>query len=310
MGVPKIFKPRVIGLLGFGEAGSAIAHGLCTSEGWRDGAADRYMIAIDIALGCGIKGRTIASKARHLDLPISSVYDAALNAADLVISVVTGTESENAALMARDFLRPGALYADFNTTTGPQTKKIGAAMEAKGVDFVDVAVMGSFKAVGHRIPLLISGPRAEDMANFSASIGAPTKVLSQKIGDASAVKILRSILIKGIEALSVEFLVAARRQGLVDPVLNNLGDVDSLGLGEFIKIMTVTHLSHAKRRMEEVEKAIENLEQTEVPILMGEAIRRSHARTVNANIEPHLAENIDLDTAIKILDDFVMTPKH
>lgn len=300
------FAPECVALLGLGEAGSAIALGLCGSGGWRNAVAGRHVLAIDVALGEGKRGSAMAAHAEALNLPAMRDYSEALSAADLVISVVTGEDAAKAASMARDLLRPGTLYADFNTITGPQTKNVAAELAPNGIDFVDVAVMGSFKAVGHRIPLLLAGPKAADMAAFADAIGAPAKVLSQGIGDASAVKILRSILMKGIEALSVEFLVAARRQGLVDQVLDNLGDVDAIGLAEFVRVMTTTHLAHAKRRMEEMDKAVQNLEETGVPALMSEAIRRSHARTVDAALDAGEVADVDLDTAIRILDDLVV----
>ena len=302
------FAPRTVALLGLGEAGTAIAEGLCGEGGWRAAEAGRQVIAIDVALGEGARGTAIATRANTLALPITRDYGEALSSADLVISVVTGEDAPVAARMARTWLRPGTFYADFNAITGPQVKVVATELAPAGVNFVDVAVMGSFKAVGHRIPLVLSGPHADDLAAFAAAIGAPAKVLSDGIGDASAVKILRSILMKGIEALSVEFLVAARRQGLVDQVLDNLGDVDALGLAEFVKIMAITHLAHAKRRMEEMEKAIQNLDETGVPALMSEAIRRSHQRTVDAGLDPAEIADVDLETAIRILDEQVVDP--
>jgi 3-hydroxyisobutyrate dehydrogenase-like beta-hydroxyacid dehydrogenase len=304
------FDPQTVALLGLGEAGSAIARGLCGEGGWREAAPNRQVIAIDIALGEGARGQAMAARAEALELPAVRDYTDALSSADLVISVVTGEDAPVAARMACAWLRPGTIYADFNAITGPQVKAVASELTPAGIDFVDVAVMGSFMAMGHRIPLVLAGPRAGDLADFAEAIGAPAKVLSDGIGDASAVKILRSILMKGIEALSVEFLVAARRQGLVDQVLDNLGDVDALGLAKFVKVMAITHLTHAKRRMEEIEKAMQNLDETGVPALMSEAIRRSHQRTVDAGLDPAEIADVDLDTAIRILDEQVVDPRN
>jgi len=237
-----------------------------------------------------------------LGVSVSERYTEAVTDPDLVISVVTGEEAAAAAREARPLLRSGALYADFNSITGPQTRAVAEELTPGGIDFVDVAVMGSFLAAGHRTPLLVSGQRSADLCRFADSIGTPARTLSENVGDASAVKILRSVLMKGIEALSVECLVAARRQGLVEQVLDNIGDVDAIGLAEFIRVLTVTHLTHARRRMEEVEKAMQNLEETGVPALMSDAIRRSHQRTVAAELDPAAVAGIDLDQALEILD--------
>ena len=179
--------------------------------------------------------------------------------------------------------------------------------DGSGIDFVDVAVMGSFMASGHRAPLLASGARAQDMCDWANGVGTPARVLNEKVGDASAVKILRSIMMKGIEALSVECLVAAHRQGLVEHVLDNVSDVDDIGFANWMKTLTVTHLVHAKRRMEEVEKAIENLHETGMEALMSEATRRSHLRTMEAKLSVDEVGDLDLSSALELLDAKVLS---
>ena len=129
--------------------------------------------------------------------------------------VVTGVEAESAALAAREVLRPGTLYFDVNTLTGPQTVSIAQALSQAGIDYVDFAAMGSFATSGHRVPFVISGPPADRATAFLEPIGFNVEIMSARAGDASAVKIIRSVMLKGIEALGVECLVAAHRAGLV-----------------------------------------------------------------------------------------------
>jgi len=57
------FDPQTVALLGLGEAGSAIARGLCGEGGWREAAPNRQVIAIDIALGEGARGQAMAARA-------------------------------------------------------------------------------------------------------------------------------------------------------------------------------------------------------------------------------------------------------
>jgi 3-hydroxyisobutyrate dehydrogenase-like beta-hydroxyacid dehydrogenase len=301
-----LFSPGTIALLGLGEAGNTIAAGLCAPGGWRDSAPERRVIAIDIALDDGKRGVAMRAHADSLGVPIAPNYTDALAPADLVISVVTGKEARAAACMAQPWLRAGALYADVNSITGPETRAVAAELTPHGIDFVDVAAVGIFKATGLKTPTLLAGPCASELAAFAAAIDMPAKILSDGIGDASAVKILRSVLMKGLEALSVECLVAARRQGLVSEVLNNLGDVDALGFSKFVQALTITHLVHAKRRKEEMDKAASNLVETGVPPLMTDATRRNHQRTIDAALDGSELTGIDLDTALKILDEDVV----
>ena len=294
--------PSTLAIIGFGEAGSAITEGLVAPNGWCDASGGRRLLIVDTAYGEGPRGLAMRSRAERLGVTVHSDYDQALSDAELVISVVTGTEAVAAARMAGPWLPAGALYADYNSITGQETRDVASVFADQDVDFIDVAVMGSFLATGHRTPLLLSGQRCPEFARFAAAIGASARILGDGVGDASAVKILRSVLMKGIEALSIECLVAARRQGLVDAVLDNIGDVDALGLAEFIRVLTISHLIHAERRMEEVEKAIANLHQTGVPSLMSDATLRSHRRTVDAKLDIATIDDFDLHRALELLD--------
>jgi 3-hydroxyisobutyrate dehydrogenase-like beta-hydroxyacid dehydrogenase len=292
-----VFEPQAITILGFGEAGSTIARGLC-----EQGVDATQLQAVDTDLHQGSRGERMKRQAEQYGVAVKAEYTDAIATSDLVISVVTGEDATAAANMAKPWLKSGTLYADYNSITGPQTRRVAAVFDASGIDFVDVAVMGSFMASGHAAPLLVAGERAQDMTDWANSVAIPARLLNEKVGDASAVKILRSIMMKGIEALSVECLVAAHRQGLVDQVLDNVGDVDSIGFSNWVKTLTVTHLVHAKRRMEEVEKAIENLNETGMQALMSEATRQSHLRTVQAGFDAAEVADLDLKGALTMLD--------
>lgn len=298
---------RTVAVLGLGEAGTALITGLCSSGGWCAANDQRQVIGVDINLGDGPRGSAMAERIKALGIPAFAQYTQDLSDADLVISVVTGVNAPHAARQAAGWLKPGTIYADFNSITGPQTRAVADELVSTDVQFADVAVMGAYMATGMATPLLASGPAAPRFLEFAVAAGIPARYQSARIGDASAIKILRSVLIKGLEALSVECLVAARRQGLVDAVLDNLADVDDVGFANMVQVLAISHLVHAKRRMEEVEKAIVNLGETGVPALMSDATRRSHLRTVDAQFAADAVSGLDLEAALKLLDERVVT---
>ena len=298
---------QTVVVLGLGEAGIAITGGLCGAHGWREAERGRSVFGVDVVYGQGTRGERMRAHAEACGMQAASQYTEALANAEVVISVVTGEDAAHAARMARPWLTEGTLYADFNSITGPQTRAVAAELQGAGVHFVDVAVMGSFLASGHKAPLLLSGPEADRFRRFAVSYGAKAEVLNENIGDASSVKILRSVLMKGLEALSVECLVAARRQGLVDEVLENVADVDSMGFASWLSLLTRTHLVHAKRRMEETEKASLNLVETGVADLMTQATRQVLARTAAADLDPSAVSGLSLEAALEMLDRDVMS---
>lgn len=307
----QIFDPSTVALLGLGEAGTALARGLVEQSGWRRSPGDngRRLIAVDTALGEGPRGAAIAERAKDFGIAIARDYATTLRDAELVISVVTGTEAMNAATEAKPHLRSGAVYCDFNTLTRKNAEDIGATLRDAGIEYIDVAVMGGFNALGYKVPLLLAGSAAPRVLAWMAPLGFEARVLSDRIGDASAVKILRSILLKGLEALSVECLVAARQQGVLEQVLGCLGDVDRVTFAGMVKELAITHLAHAKRRMEEVEKVNETLRETGIEPLMSDATRRNHARTVAANVAPADGSKPTLDEALRLLTERVVKPR-
>ena len=292
--------PETIAILGLGEAGTALATGLRDGVDWYDGAGD--VLAVDIALNEGERGDTIRAWAEALKIPIYKDYGQFLAGADLVISVVTGVQALNAAMAARPHLKPGAVFLDLATITREMAITNAAALDNSGADYVDVAVMGMFYNFGYRAPLLLAGPRAAEVGAWMTAAGFETTVLSERIGDASAVKMLRSILMKGLEALGVECLVAAEDQGLRQEVLDCLADLDNVSFAEFVGKLVTTHTVHAGRRLEEMGLVSQTLRDNGFDPVMTEAIRRVHGRTIvggaisTDGIVPELGEALKMLT--------------
>ena len=305
------FSPRVIALLGFGEAGSAIAQGLCAEGGWRGTAkpgdnAPRRLIAIDTALDKDARGTTLGKAARALDVAISDSYTEALSEADLVICAVQGEHALEAAAAAAPLLKKGAHFLDLCTVTGKMSDEDRAEIEKGAGRYVDVAVMGGFFKQGIKAPMLVAGEDAEQAVTWMNANGFETKLLGLKPGSASSVKMLRSTLIKGVEALGVEALVTAKRQGILEEVLGCLSDADQMPFRDYIAMLVQTHIVHAHRRWEEMGLVAKTLRETGVDPLMTEAIERSHRRTVDAGIAPADGQVPSLDDALTILSEKVI----
>ncbi|MBS0520793.1 MAG: NAD(P)-dependent oxidoreductase, partial [Proteobacteria bacterium] len=289
-------SPRVIALLGFGEAGTAIARGLAAEGGWRDAHrkegpkpgdnAPRRLIAIDTALDRDARGIALGKEARRLDVAIAGTYTEALREADLVICAVQGEHALEAATAAAPLLKKGARYLDLCTVTGAMSDEDRAPIEAAGGRYVDVAVMGGFFKQGIKAPMLVAGADAAPMVDWMNANGFVATLLGPKPGSASAVKMLRSVIVKGLEALGVEALVAARRQGILDEVLGCLGDIDSMTFSGALSMLVQTHVVHAERRWEEMGLVARTLRETGIDPLMTSAIETSHRRTVDARIAP------------------------
>ncbi|WP_343525445.1 DUF1932 domain-containing protein [Sphingomonas sp.] len=193
--------------VGFGEAGSALAKpgDACWDRLFDDPAAAPLR-------------RTAA-----LDVEAFATAEAALRDAEAVVSVVTADQALPAARGYADLLRAGALWLDFNSVS-PGTKRAAAtAVERCGARYVDVAVMAPVLPAARDVPLLLSGPHAgAGLATLVDAGFGNVRVIDGPIGAAAAVKMVRSIMIKGIEALSAECILAAEAAGVREEVIASL----------------------------------------------------------------------------------------
>jgi len=304
-------SPRVIALLGFGEAGSAIARGLCAEGGWRGAPrpgdnAPRRVIAVDTALDEDARGTALGREARRLGVAIDGRYTAALSEADLVICAVQGEHALEAAQAAAPLLKKGAHYLDLCTVTGHMSDEDRLSIEAAGGRYIDIAVMGGFFKSGIKAPMLVAGGDVEPVVAWMNANGFEAKVLGTRPGSASSVKMVRSVLIKGVEALGVEAYVTAERQGILKEVMECMGDVDQIGFAKFVGTLVQTHIVHAHRRWEEMGLVGKTLRETGVDPLMTGVIERSHRRTVDAGIAPADGKVPSLDEALAMLSEKVI----
>ncbi|MBO9498960.1 MAG: NAD(P)-dependent oxidoreductase [Novosphingobium sp.] len=196
-----------LALIGFGEAGSTFAR----AGGWGDAARGWDVLPGRRAAmaECGI---TAAASAEE-----------ALAGASLALALVTADTALDAARDYARFLRPGAIWCDMNSVA-PETKRGAAkAIGEAGGRYVDVAVMAPVDPAALSVPLLLAGPAAGEAMDLLNALGfAKTRIVGDEIGRASAIKMIRSVMVKGIEALSWECAEAARAAGVLDEVTASL----------------------------------------------------------------------------------------
>jgi 3-hydroxyisobutyrate dehydrogenase len=301
-------SPNVIALIGFGEAGSAIARGLAAEGGWRGVSkpgdnAPRRLIAIDTALDKDARGTALGTEARRLDIAISADYTAALSEADLVICAVQGEHARDAALSAAPLMKKGARYLDLCTVTGKMANEDRGEIDKGGGRYVDVAVMGGFFKSGIKAKMLVAGDDAEAAVAWMNANGFDAKYLGPRPGSASSVKMVRSVVMKGLEALGIEALVTAERQGIREEVLDCFSDVDLVDFRDHLASLVQTDIVHAHRRWEEMGLVAQTLRETGVEPLMTVATEKSLRRSVDAAIAPADGKVPSLDEALRLLSE-------
>ena len=210
-----------IAFIGFGEAARAFLEGWRAQPGFSARVA-AYDIKTD-SPDSDVRAAKRADYARANVMGASSAPEAVAGA-DVVFSVVTADQAHEAAMAALPGLANGALFLDCDSCA-PQTKERTAKeVDAAGARYVDVAVMAPVHPRLHRTPLLISGMHAKDAAGALAALDMSATIYDGPVGSSSAIKMIRSIMMKGLEALVCECVLAGRKAGVIETVLDSLDD--------------------------------------------------------------------------------------
>ncbi|MFC3068860.1 NAD(P)-dependent oxidoreductase [Phenylobacterium soli] len=277
---------RRIALIGFGEVGQILAQDLA-------GKAD--LSAWDILFADPASRPAAAARAAGLVLPASAAD--AVRGAWLVISAVTAENDLQAARSAAEGIAPGAFYLDLNSCSPGQKLASAEAVEAAGGRYVEAAVMSPFPPRRTASPMLLGGPHAAAFLAEAQDLGfTGARAYSETVGRAAATKLCRSVMIKGIEALLTESMLAARRYGVEQEVLASLSDLLPLpDWNATAGYMISRSLEHGVRRAEEMREAARTVAEAGVEPLMSLAIagRQDWAAGFKAALSDDLPAMLD-----------------
>ncbi|MGB8576102.1 MAG: DUF1932 domain-containing protein [Pseudolabrys sp.] len=258
--------PR-ISFIGFGEAGQAIASGL------RDAGIER-IAAWDI-LFPDPAGAPLKTAGELIGVRMASSAGDAVRETDMVISAVTAASSVDAARSVAPHLTGNPYYLDINSVS-PGRKQETAKLLGERARYVDVAVIAAIHPARHRTPLLISGPYAENISPLLRELDMQLAVVGPEIGSAAAIKMIRSVMIKGIEALTLECFLAANRAGVLEEVTaslkNNYPTLDWATIADYnLERMA----SHGERRAAEMEESAATLRELGLdPLMVDSTVKR------------------------------------
>jgi 3-hydroxyisobutyrate dehydrogenase-like beta-hydroxyacid dehydrogenase len=258
--------PR-ISFIGFGEAGQAIASGL------RDVGIER-IAAWDLLFpekaGTDLKAAAEAMGVR----PARSAADA-VRETDMIISAVTAASSIDAARSVATHVAGSPYYLDINSVS-PGRKQEAADLLGEVARYIDVAVIAPIHPARHRTPLLISGPHAETVSPLLRELEMQFSVVNLQTGSAAAIKMIRSVMIKGIEALTLECFLAASRAGVLEEVTASLkNNYPALDWTKIADYNLERMANHGERRAAEMEESAVTLRELGInPLMVDPTIKR------------------------------------
>ena len=256
-----------IGLIGYGEVGKIFGTGLAAQPGVA--AIGAWDLKFDRA------DTRIAERAQAAQAGVQAhdSSQALCEASDLIISAVTASSTLAVAQAAPPHLRPGMLFLDLNSASPGTKQQCAALVESAGAHYVEAGVMTSVPPYGIRVPMLLGGRQAGVLAEQLMAWGMDAKAVSDQLGVASAIKMCRSVMIKGLEALVIESYATARAYGVEDHVIPTLQEtfpgIDWQQTGGYFFSRVV---QHGQRRAEEMREAANTVAEAGFEPFMARAI--------------------------------------
>lgn len=239
-----------IGLIGYGEVGKTFCAGLKTKPGVTT------MAAWDLKFVSAVTRDAEHTHAHAAGVQACGSMVALCEASNFILSAVTASNTLGVALEAAKHIRAGSVYLDLNSASPGTKQQCAAAIEAAGAHYVEAGVMTSVPPYGIKVPMLLGGTKAAALATALTAWQLDATAVSEKLGIASAIKMCRSVMIKGLEALVIESYATARAYGVEEHVLPTLQETfPSINWQEQGGYFFSRVVEHGKRRAEEMREA-------------------------------------------------------
>ena len=241
-----------IGLVGYGEVGRILAEDL-RAQGI---AVHAHDLKLDAASTAG----PLRDHAATHGVRLQTSHAALAAAADFIVSAVTASQTVAVAEACATALKPGTFFLDFNSASPGAKRQAAARVNAAGGRYVEGAVMTSIPPYRIRVPLLLGGPDAAALLPLIGPLGFAARVASDRLGVASATKMCRSVMIKGLEAMVIESFTTARFHGVEDAVIASLHETfPGIDWERQAAYFFQRVIEHGRRRGEEMREAAETV---------------------------------------------------
>ena len=270
--------------IGFGEAAKAMVAGL---------RAEHPALAIhlyDIRFA-GDDGAALRAAAAALGATVHDSLAEAVAGGEIVLSTVVAKAAAAVADAAAPHMKPGQIYIDLNSAATGTKQRVAGLLKVSGCTVLDGAILSPVPKHRHKVPILLCGPRVAEAAATLNALGFNVEDGGETLGAASATKMLRSIMIKGVEALFLECVAAASHFGATERVLNSLQpSLPGLDWPERARYLTSRTALHGARRAVEMTEAAAMLRDIGMEPTMAEAAARRIAWGAEQNLAAGLVD--------------------
>jgi 3-hydroxyisobutyrate dehydrogenase-like beta-hydroxyacid dehydrogenase len=238
-------KTLRLGFLGFGEAGYHFARGL--SQAGLSG-----IVAYSRSGARSAPGDPLRKRAAEAGVELIADPRTLCERAQVIVAVTQGQAALPALRSVLPHLSSSHIYVDASTASVRDMEKAARLLEGRA-GFVDAAIMGTVPLNGIKVLTVASGSHARRFHALLAPYGMNIGVLGGRAGAASAMKLIRSVFMKGLAGLLFESLEAAHRHGILEAVAADIaGSIDERPFAQNIRRFVCGTAMHAQRRVHEM----------------------------------------------------------
>lgn len=256
-----------LGFIGYGEAAFELSYGL-SQEGLKN------MVAYDSLLNQDSFSQLVTERAKKANVSLKTSIKEVCLQSDIIIVAVPANKSLELSEKIAPFLSENKIYVDVSAAAPTIKEKINELVSTRNILFVDVAMMGPLPVYKHKVPMLVSGNGAENFINYMKPFHMKIKNVSPNPGDATTVKLIRSVYMKGLCALLFEMLEAARYFKVDSLVVESISEtMDKTSFKQTLnRLVTGTYI-HAERRAHELEGTVDMLKSNKIDSEMSESAK-------------------------------------
>jgi len=245
----------ILGFIGFGEASYSMAKGL-------HGTSHPSIVAYDVMAGVGT---TIKERAKECQVRLLPTLASLIEASDVIVCATSAKYALSIAQEAAPFLSKGKIYADLNSASPKIKREIAEIVDGSGALFSDCAVMEIVPPHKHRVPIAVSGSGARLCLEMLNSIGMNVTYINDQAGSSSAMKMFRSVFMKGLTSLLVETFLAAQKMGVCEQVLGSVSiTLEQNSVEQLANLLINRTAVGYERRISEMEDVVSTLEDLDI----------------------------------------------
>lgn len=282
-----------VGIIGFGEVGQVFAKGLLEKT--------KHVFIYDILLE---KNKNlITEKINNIGVQAVDGIEQIGECCTLIISLVNSSASEVVAAEVAKGIRKGTVFLDLTTSTPLVKSKSEKIIVSNGGIYVDASIMGTVATEQQQVPLLIAGEQSVKVQALLNSLGFNCQAINHPNGGAASIKLLRSIFMKGLEALILETMITAKNYGVSDEVMQSISKtINNNDFTTFANALITTHVIHKNRRYKEVLDSCNLIKEAELSPFVTEGVISFFSNSLKMDIDQ---EVIQSNNVTQILDQYL-----